>query len=239
VICRSLPLESFISFFSSSRLSFSRGGDEELDRCRLGDLTLRRRAGLRLPGCAAIALPAVTSSRRLIPLPRRWHFCPPRPSPGASSVRGARAASPPVPVPGSGSLPSPPLPLPGGGSRTPALCSEKSSAPFRSHRLTPLPLGCPLFAENPVCAVTAPRQRPRNDPLPPIPPVAGPGDPHQRPREREEGREKPLTRQRGDRTGTPAAEVRGGGREPASGEGEEEEDEEEEEGERLLSTERR
>lgn len=35
VIWRSLPLESFISFFSSSRLSFRRGGEEELDLCRL------------------------------------------------------------------------------------------------------------------------------------------------------------------------------------------------------------
>lgn len=38
MICRSLPLVSLLSFFSSSRLSFSRRGEEELERCLRGDL---------------------------------------------------------------------------------------------------------------------------------------------------------------------------------------------------------
>lgn len=46
VICRSLPLVSLLSFFSSSRLSFSRRGEEELERCLRGDLD-RRRCGER------------------------------------------------------------------------------------------------------------------------------------------------------------------------------------------------
>lgn len=47
VICRSF-LESLSSFFSSSRRSLGRAGDEELERCRRGDL-LGHRAGAAIP----------------------------------------------------------------------------------------------------------------------------------------------------------------------------------------------